>query len=202
MSPVSKQLVALLFAVLYWVVADAASAADYVIDPAHTSIHFKVGHFQFSKVQGSFNGIRGGFSFDPADPEASHVRVVVDVGSIDTNHRERDDHMRDAEYFDVAQFPQAIFQSTDIIVTGPRTGLVIGDLSIRGTTITVTLDVAFNGISPHPLGDQLDIYRGVIVAGFSARTIIKRSSFGMTAGGGEKGNAAELSIEVEGWHKP
>ena len=62
--------------------------------------------------------------------------------------------------------------------------------------------VVFNGIAPHPLGDQFDRYRGVVVAGFSARATIKRSSFGMTAGGGEKGDAAELSIEAEGWRRP
>lgn len=178
------------------------AAADYVIDPDHTSIHFRVGHFHFSQVQGSFRKISGEFSFDPANAEASKVRVVVDVGSIDTNNRARDKHMRDPSYFDVVRYPTAVFSSTRIVVTGSRTGLMTGDLTILGVTIPVTLEVTFNGIAPHPLGKDFDRYRGIIVAGFSARTTISRNSFGMTNGRGEKGDKAELSIEVEGWHKP
>ena len=185
---------------MFWGVS-LADAADYEIDPAHTSNHFGVGHFQFSKVQGRFNGIRGDFRFDPENPSASNVRVVVDVGSIDTNHEQRDEHMREPEYFDVGRFPVAVFQSTRVVVTGKRTGLVTGDLSIRGVTIPVTLDVVFNGIAKHPLAGQFARYKGVTVAGFSARTTINRSDFGMTAGGGEKGEIAELLIEVEGWRK-
>ncbi|MDP6706432.1 MAG: YceI family protein [Alphaproteobacteria bacterium] len=180
----------------------AARAAEYVIDPAHASIHFKASHFHFSKVQGRFNRISGGFTFDPAKAEDSKVHVVVDVGSIDTNHEARDAHMREPEYFNVARFPEAVFRSTRIVVTGARTGLMTGELSILGATIPVTLEVVFNGIAPHPLGDRFAKYNGITVASFSARTTISRSSFGMTAGRGEKGETVELSIEVEGWHKP
>jgi polyisoprenoid-binding protein YceI len=77
-----------------------------------------------------------------------------------------------------------------------------GDLKIMGVTIKVTLDVRFNGIAPHPLGKSFARYRGITVAGFSAHKKISRSSFGMTSGQGEKGDIAELSIEVEGWRKP
>ena len=177
-------------------------AADYVIDPAHTSIHFKVDHFHFSKVQGRFNRISGSFTFDPSQPEASKIHVVVDVGSIDTNHKARDDHMRDPTYFNIQRFPDAVFRSTRIEVTGPRTGRMSGNLTILGVTVPVILDVVFNGIAPHPLGPRFDRYRDVIVAGFSAHTTLSRDSFGMTNGRGEKGDKVELSIEVEGWAKP
>ena len=179
----------------------AASADEYIIDPGHTSIHFRVGHFQFSQVQGSFNRIKGKFSFDPANAEASRVEVVVDVGSIDTNHPARDNHMRDPSYFNVARFPNAVFRSTRIEVTGARTGRMTGDLAIMGVTIPVTLEVTFNGIAKHPLGEKFSKYRDITVAGFSARTTISRSSFGMTNGQGEKGDKAELAIEVEGWKR-
>jgi polyisoprenoid-binding protein YceI len=182
--------------------ANMAVAADYVIDPTHTSIHFRIGHFHFSKVQGSFRKISGNFSFDPANAEASKVRVVVEVGSIDTNDKARDNHLRDPTYFNVARFPSAEFTSTRIVGTGSRTGLMTGDLKILGATIPVTLEVTFNGIAPHPLGDKYDKYRGVVVAGFSARTTISRNSFGMTTGRGAKGDKADLTIEVEGWHRP
>ena len=179
----------------------AATATDYVIDPEHTSIHFRVGHFNFSQVQGSFNRIRGTFSFDPAKPGASKVHVVVNVGSIDTNHQARDEHMRDSSYFNVARFPEAVFRSTSVTVMGPRTGRLTGDLSIRDVTIPVTLEVKFNGVAPHPLRNEFARYRGVTVAGFSARTTISRTGFGMTNGPDEKGDKAELSIEVEGWQR-
>ena len=75
------------------------------------------------------------------------------------------------------------------------------DLTILGVTIPVALDVEFNGIAPHPLGDTFARYRGVIVAGFLARSTISRSSFGMINEPDEKGDKAELSIEVEGWQR-
>jgi polyisoprenoid-binding protein YceI len=193
-----KSVFCLLLAVSLLSRIGGANAADYVLDPTHTSIHFRVAHFHFSQVQGRFNRVEGTFSFDPATPEASEVHVVVDVGSIDTNHNARDAHMRDPTYFNVARFPKAIFRSTDIAVTGPRTGRMSGTLSILGATLPVILDVTFNGIAPHPLGKKFDKYRGVVVAGFSARTTISRNSFGMTHVRGEKGDKVELSIEVEG----
>jgi len=194
--PFGALLAVFLFAPIGW-----ATAADYVIDPGHTSIHFRVGHFSFSKVQGSFNNITGTFSFDPANAAASEVHVVVDVGSIDTNHKARDDHMRDPTYFNVARYPNAEFRSTNIVVTGERTGRMTGDLKILGVTVPVNLEVVFNGIAPHPLGEKFARHRGVTVAGFSARTTIDRRSFGMTHGQGEKGDVAALTIEVEGWRK-
>ena len=189
----------MLYGLLAVVLSAPLSAAEYVIDPGHTSIHFRVGHFGFSKVQGRFNNVTGSFSFDPAAPEASKVHVVVDVASIDTNHKARDDHMRDPTYFNVARYPNAVFRSTRIEVTGARTGRLTGDLAIMGVTIPVILDVVFNGMAPHPLGEKFAKYKGVVVAGFSARTTIDRRSFGMTQGQGEKGDIAELTIEVEGW---
>jgi polyisoprenoid-binding protein YceI len=192
---------ALVIALPIWIIS-AASAADYVLDPTHTSISFRVGHFHLSSVQGRFNKISGTFSFNPAKPEASKVDVVVDVASIDTNEKARDNHLCSPEYFDVVRFHKAVFRSTRIVVTGARTGLMAGELAILGVTIPVTLEVTFNGISEHPLGKEYDKFRGITVAGFSARTTISRNSFGMTNGRGIKGDKAELLIEVEGWQKP
>jgi polyisoprenoid-binding protein YceI len=190
------------FVAMFFVSIGPAHADDYVIDPGHTSIHFRIGHFQFSRVQGRFNRISGTFSFDPAKPEASKVHVVVDVGSIDTNHKARDNHLRDPTYFNVKRFPKAVFRSTRIEVTGARTGRLTGDLTLLGVTLPVTLEVTFNGIARHPLGKTFARYRGIIVAGFSARTTIDRGRFGLIHGRGEKGDLAELFIEVEGWRKP
>ena len=104
-----KLALCLFLPIFLWGNIGAAAAADYVIDPEHTSIHFRVGHFHFSRVQGRFNRIRGAFSFDPAKPEASKVHVVVDVGSIDTNHQARDDHMRDPSFSMSRVIPMPFF---------------------------------------------------------------------------------------------
>jgi len=179
----------------------AAAADDYVIDPEHTSIVFKVGHWQFSRVQGRFNRISGKFSFDPAKPETSTVYVEVDIASFDTNHAARDRHMLDPTFFNVAKYPKAVFRSTKIVRTGKRTGLLTGNLTLLGVTKPVTLKVTFNGIAPHPLRNRHPKYKGVVVAGFSASTSIRRSRFGMTNAIPEKSDIAQLSIEVEGWKK-
>jgi polyisoprenoid-binding protein YceI len=179
-----------------------ASAANYRIDPTHVSIIFRVGHWHFSKVQGQFRRITGRFTFDPRKPEASKVYVEVDTRSFDTNHKARDAHMRGPEFFNTARFPRAIFRSTKIRRTGKRTGLLIGNLTLLGVTRPVTLRVTFNGIAPHPLGKKVKQYRGVIIAGFSARASIRRSLFGMTHDIPGKSDVAELIIEVEGWRVP
>jgi polyisoprenoid-binding protein YceI len=197
-----RRIVSLYFLIFFFGGVGGANAGDYVIDPDHTSIHFRVGHFQFSQVQGRFNKISGTFSFDPAHPEASKVHVVVDVGSIDTNHQARDDHMRDPTFFNVVKYPNAEFNSTHIQVTGARTGVMNGELKILGVVVPVTLEVTFNGLAKHPLGKHFSKYRDITVAGFSARTTISRSSFGMNNGQGEKGDMATLTIEVEGWRRP
>ncbi len=180
----------------------AAWAADYRIDPTHASIIFRVGHWHFSKVQGQFRRIRGRFTFDPRKPQASKVYVEVDTRSFDTNHKARDAHMRGPEFFNTIKFPRAIFRSTRIRRTGKRTGLLTGNLTLLGVTRPVTLRVTFNGIAPHPLGKKVKQYRGVIIAGFSARASIRRSLFGMTHDIPGKSDVAELIIEVEGWQVP
>ena len=109
----TRQIGLLAAASLLWA-AGNVQAAEYKIDPDHTSIIFRVGHWHFSRVQGQFRRIRGRFSFDPKKPEASKVYVEVDTASIDTNHKARDDHMRRPVFFDTAKYPRAIFRSTAI----------------------------------------------------------------------------------------
>ena len=179
-----------------------SQAASYRIDPDHVSIIFRVGHWHFSRVQGQFRRIRGRFTFDPKKPGASKVYVEVDTASIDTNHKARDRHMREPVFFNTAKFPLAIFRSTRIRRTGKRTGLLTGNLTLLGVTRPVTLQVTFNGIAPHPLGNRVKKYRGVVIAGFSARGSIKRSLWGMTHDIPGKSDVAELLIEVEGWRVP
>ena len=178
-----------------------ANAAEYVIDPDHTSIHFRVGHWNFSQVQGRFNRIAGEFTFDPTHPEASKVHVAIDTASIDTNHEGRDKHLRGPTFFNTTKFTDAVFKSTNIHVTGEKTWRLVGDLTLLGVTKPVNLEVVFNGLATHPLSERFSRYRDVIIAGFSAYTSISRSRFSMTAGEGEKGDIAELFIQVEGWRK-
>src|SRR5262245_33697169 len=93
-----------------------ARAADYVIDTAksHASINFRIKHLGFSWLTGRFNEFAGTFTFDEAHPEASKIKVEVDTESIDSNHAERDKHLRGKEFLDTAAYPTATFESTGV----------------------------------------------------------------------------------------
>ena len=89
-----------------------ASAADYEIDPAHSFIEFRIKHLGYSWLYGRFNRFSGGFSHDPADPSANRISVSIDPASVDTNHAERDKHLRNPDFLDVEKYPGAGFEST------------------------------------------------------------------------------------------
>lgn len=104
----------LLCCMLALVPAGVALGANYDIDRSgmHASIQFKVSHLGYSWLWGRFNDFRGQFSYDPAQPEASRVEVVIETGSVDSNHAERDKHLRSEDFLYVDRYPQARFQST------------------------------------------------------------------------------------------
>ena len=93
-----------------------ATAADYVIDTknAHASITFRIKHLGFSWLTGRFDKFSGNFSFDDKNPDASKVKVEIDTASVDTNHAERDKHLRAADLLDTDEFPTATFESTSV----------------------------------------------------------------------------------------
>ena len=113
-----------------------ASAADYVIDTknAHASITFRIKHLGFSWLTGRFDKFSGNFTFDDKNPDASKVKVEIDTTSIDTNHAERDKHLRAADLLDTDKFPTATFESTSVKASGADQAKITGNLTLHGVT--------------------------------------------------------------------
>lgn len=162
--------------------AATAYAANYQIDPAHSSVNFTAGHLGFSKTVGRFNQLSGTFS-DTSGNES--VKVEIDPASIDTNHSDRDDHLRSPDFFDVKQFPKMTFTSTGF--TGNK---LMGNLTMHGVTKPVTLDVNVIGEGEDPWGG----YR----KGFEASATLMRSDWGITYFIPGVPDQIELEIQVEG----
>jgi len=180
----------LMTAALALTLGTSAYAADYVIDTkgAHASINFEASHLGYSVLTGRFDTFEGSFKFDASKPEEGSVAVTIDVSSVNSNHAERDNHLRGDKLFDVAANPTATFVSTGIKATGDKTAVITGDLTIRGTTKSVDLDTVLIGEGKDPWGG----YR----AGFSGETTIQLADFGMD---GLIGDAPiKLILQVEG----
>ncbi|MFZ5930187.1 MAG: YceI family protein [Pseudomonadota bacterium] len=176
-----------------------ANAADkFLLDPTHASVLFGVSHLGFSKTFGRFNKVEGAFTLDADAPEKSSVVVTMDAASLDTNHEKRDEHLRGKDFFDVAQFPVLTYKSTSVKLTGEKTAIVTGDLTMHGVTKSVPLDVTLVNVGPNPM----DPTKTKIVAGFSARGTLKRSEFGMGYAAPLLGDDVEIIIEVDAIKQP
>ncbi len=173
-----------------------AAAKTYNIDAAHTAIVFRVNHLGFSYVFGRFNEFDGALDFD-GDWAGGKVELTIQTGSIDTAAAKRDDHLRSPDFFNAAEFPTIEFVSTGVEKNGSKKGKLKGNLTLLGVTKPVTLDVTFNKVGPHPNPQMA----GVEVAGFSAKTTVKRSEFGMKTFLPGVGDDIEIWLEVEGQHK-
>ena len=149
--------------------AIAARAAEtYVIDNVHSSVAFSIRHF-VSKVPGKFNQFTGTISFDAANPAASSVEATIQIASIDTANQKRDDHLRNADFFDAPKFPTMKFKSRTWKKTGDTTFDVSGDLTLKDVTKEVTLKVTSLGFGPGMGGAQL--------SGWEATTKINKRAF-------------------------
>ena len=170
----------------------AAQAADYQIDKQgqHASVNFKISHLGYSWIYGRFNDFEGTFSWDADKPEASAINVTVNTESVDTNHAERDKHIRSEDFLNVAENATATFTSTGVEVTGDNSAKVSGDLTLNGVTKPVVLDANFIGEGDDPWGG----YR----AGFDATTTLKLADFGIDYNLGPASETVELIITVEG----
>ena len=167
-----------------------AAPVEYSFDTVHSQIIFHVDHLGFSKSEGEFLDFDGQLIFDEEAPEASSVNVTIDTSSISLDDQAWDDHMKNSDFFNVAQFPAITFNSTAVETTGEKTGKIHGDLTILGVTKPVTLDVVYNKSGVHP-------YSQKYVSGFSATTSLNRSDFGMEYGLPGIGDNVDINIEVE-----
>ncbi|MFL0809543.1 MAG: YceI family protein [Agarilytica sp.] len=169
-----------------------SSAADtYVIDTkgSHAFVQFKAKHLGYSWLYGRFNRFEGEFTYDPKDDAKNKVNATVDVTSLDSNHSERDKHLRAGKYLNTGKYAEAKFESTSYKALGNNKAKMKGKLTLMGTTKEVELDVEVIGGGEDPWGG----YR----QGFEAKTTINPKDFGMKANIGE----VELTWSVEGVKK-
>lgn len=160
-------------AVLFGLLAGPIAAAEtYEVDPMHTQILFKVKHLGISTVTGSFKKFQGAIQYDPKNVEKSSVEVTIDTASIDTGIEKRDEHLRSSDFFDVKKYPAATFKSTKIKKVGKGKLAVEGDLTLKGVTKKVMLEVQEGGRAKDPWGNER--------IAFEAKTALDRKDFGIT----------------------
>lgn len=167
------------------------------VDPVHSHVGFSVRHMMVTTVKGSFTSFRGTLEIDDADFTRSKIEGEIDVQSIDTKNADRDNHLRTNEFFDVANHPKITFRSTKIDVADKDEGryTVHGDITIRGVTKPIALDVEFAGTSKNPYGQT--------IAGVSGSGTINRKDFGVVynalleTGGVAVSDKVKLEIEVQ-----
>jgi polyisoprenoid-binding protein YceI len=154
-----------------WNGVTVPTAGTFVIDPAHTRVGFVARHLMVSKVRGGFTEVSGEVVVGE-DPTESSVYAEIKAASIDTGVADRDAHLRSPDFLDVENYPTLTFRSTGLVVGGDNEFALSGDLTIRGVTRPVTLNVEFEGLARSPWGQE--------VIGFTASTEIDREEFGIT----------------------
>jgi polyisoprenoid-binding protein YceI len=155
--------------------ADVArvQAGTYAVDPNHTQVFWSVDHMGFSVLQGGFGTPKGTLTIDPRNPSAAKLSLTFPMSAITTTSPLFKEHLSSANWFDVAKYPEATFVSTAVVARG-ATAQVTGDLTVKGVTKPVTLQVRFYGAGANPMSKALTI-------GFSATGTLKRSDFGLGA---------------------
>jgi polyisoprenoid-binding protein YceI len=167
-------------------------AESYLIDTqgAHAFIQFRIQHLGYSWLSGRFNRFSGGFEYDESNPDAASVQVDIDPASIDSNHAERDKHLRGKDFLDVERYPKAGFASTAFRDHGDGSATLEGRLALHGVTRPITIAVQHVGHGPDPWGG----YR----RGFEGTTRIALADFGIGYDLGPKSKQVELTLSVEG----
>lgn len=166
-----------------------AATEKYEFDPNHTYVLWQVNHFGFSHPSGKW--LASGTLLGDADkPENSKLTVTIKLGDIVTGIPKFDNHLRSADFFDVAKYPIATFTSQKIEVTGKNTAKVYGTLNLHGVTKPVVLDVVLNKVDVSPINQKK-------TAGFSATTQLKRSDFGLAKFVPGVSDEVKINIEAE-----
>lgn len=170
----------------------AATAADYVVDTknAHASVNFRIKHLGFSWLAGRFDKFSGTFSYDDKNPDASKVKIEIDTASVNSNHAERDKHLRAADLLDTDKFPTATFESTSVKSSSPEKATISGKLTLHGVTKDIVIEAQRVGGGKDPWGGYRD--------GFTGTTTLKLADFGISRDLGPFSKEVELTLDVEG----
>lgn len=179
-----------LFALVALLNTSLAFSAVYEIDTVHSQVGFKIRHF-VAKSSGQFDKFSGSVTYDDKKPADLKAEATIETTSINTANQKRDDHLRSPDFFDAQKYPKMTFKSTKAAPQADGTIKLTGDLTLRGVTKPVTLDVELGGMAPDPWGGTR--------TGFSAKGKINREDFGMTYdAAGALGKEVDILIEVEG----
>ena len=174
-------------------ISSAFAAPDtYKVDTQgqHAFIQFKIPHLGYSMLLGEFTSFDGSFTVDPEKPADSKVDITIKTESLDSNHGQRDKHIRSADMLAVKQFPEATFKSTKIEVNGEKTAKVHGDLTLHGVTKPITMEMTQIGAGDDPWGG----YR----MGFEGTTTFALSDFGINYDLGPASKEVEIYVSIEG----
>jgi polyisoprenoid-binding protein YceI len=174
----------------------AAVASTWNIDPDHSNFGFKIKHLMVSNVKGNFNIYSGAVEINDKDITKSKVDVTIDTSSVNTNVKKRDDHLRSADFFDVAKYPTMTFVSKKVTIVGPDKLKVTGDFTLHGVTKEVVLDL------DGPTAESKDPW-GNTRKGATATTKINRKDYGLMwnqaleTGGVLVGDEVDITLEIE-----
>ena len=166
----------------------------WTVDPVHSHVGFSVRHMMVTTVRGKFTSFSGTLDIDPSDFSKSKIKGEIDVASIDTGNTDRDNHLRTNDFFDAPSHPKITFESTSIRPSGDNY-IVDGNLTIRGVTKPVSIEVEYAGTSKNPYGQT--------VAGVSGAATINRKDFGVNfhavleTGGVAVSDKVKLEIDVQ-----
>lgn len=169
-----------------------AAPEKFILDKPHTQIIFAVSHMGLSHSYGKFTDYEGFINLDREQPANSSAEITINTNSIDLDDEKWNEHMKNADFFNVEKFPTMTFKSTKVEITGENTANVTGDLTLLGVTKPVTLMVTHNKTGKHPM-------KSVMATGFSATGTLKRSDFGMGYGIPMVGDDVTLIIEAEAY---
>jgi len=179
----------LMTAAIFLLACSVSYGGEYKIDPSHSFVQFRIQHLGYSWLYGRFNTLSGDFSHDPAKPGNSQFSVEMETDSVDTNHAERDKHLRSKDFLDVNSFPKATFRSTKYSGSADR-GVLEGVFTLHGVSKTIKIDVTKLGEGKDPWGG----YR----AGFSGKTTLNRKDFGIDYNLGPASDTIEFDLGIEG----
>jgi polyisoprenoid-binding protein YceI len=190
-----KNLLSLALAAALGAATLPALAETWTADTAHSAVGFSVRHMMVSNVKGSFDRFTASVDGDPADPASARISAKIEVGSVNTREPKRDDHLRSGDFFDAAKFPEMTFASTKVEKVSANKAKVTGNLTLRGVTKPVVLDVEYTDPVKSPWGKTL--------VGATATGKVNRKDFGVNwsksldGGGVVVGDEVTIQLELE-----
>jgi polyisoprenoid-binding protein YceI len=176
------------------------TTGTWEIDPSHTRVGFSAKHAMIANVRGQFAAFSGALTLDGVSPTSSSAELTIDAASIATGNDDRDAHVRSADFLDVENYSTLTFTSTGVRYSGGEDFVMVGDLTIRGTTVPVELAVELEGVATDPFGNER--------IGFSGETTISRKEFGLTwnaaleAGGVLVSDKVKITLDVSAIKQP